>query len=174
MDDLIVIIQTTLNTINRSIKNIKDESYRDNLFGIMSDLKAEFEVYSKHNSVDCSSLVIKSYIPLLNLLIKVETNKDKLMQYHNDLENAYKLAARASLEHFIVYLEWYEKDKLLEPRYDILNAYVYYLNRMCFDETFEGMIVNLPSGYGKSRVCRYYEAFRLGIDPTRNIFSLMF
>ncbi len=172
MDDLIVIIQTTLNTINNSIKNIKNETYRDNLFGIMSDLKLEFEEYSKLDSIECSALVINRYIPLLNLLIKVETNKDRLIEYHNDLENAYKLAARASLEHFIVYLEWYEKDKLLEPRYDILSGYVYYLNRMCFDETFEGMIVNLPSGYGKSRVCRYYEAFRLGIEPTGTFLAL--
>ena len=61
MDDLIVIIETTLNTINSSIKNIKDESYRNNLFGIMSDLKLEFEEYSKQDYFECSKLVIKSY-----------------------------------------------------------------------------------------------------------------
>lgn len=78
------------------------------------------------------------------------------------------------MEHFIVYMEWWwsKDDKLLEPRYDILKAYVFYLNKMCFDETFEGMIVNLPSGYGKSRICRYYEAFRLGIDPSGTFLAL--
>src|SRR5690606_33853660 len=69
-------------------------------------------------------------------------------------------------------MEWYSEDKLLEPRFNILNSYVYYLNKMCFDQSFGGMIVNLPSGYGKSRICRYYEAFRLGLHPEGTFLAL--
>lgn len=164
--DLIVIINSTLDTIDKQIrKNITNNEFKSSLFNIMKDLRIEFEEYSKEDTRECGKLVIKRYIPLINLLIKTDTDKKRQFEYHAHLENAYKLAARVSLEHFIVYLEWYEEDKLLEPRYEILKSYVYYLNKMCFDETFEGMIVNLPSGYGKSRICRYYEAFRLRIRP---------
>lgn len=51
-----------------------------------------------------------------------------------------------------------------------MQPYVYYLNKMCFDRSFEGMIVNLPSGYGKSRLVRLYEAFRMGVDNGEGTF----
>lgn len=145
-NDLIVLINSTLDTIDRQIqKNITSREFRASLFPIMKDLSVEFEEYSKQDVKECGKMVIKRYIPLINLLIRTDVDKKRLYEYHSQLENAYKLAARVSLEHFIVYLEWYEEDKLLEPRYEILKSYVYYLNKMCFDETFEGMIVNLPS-----------------------------
>lgn len=173
--DLIVLINSTLNTIDDGLgRNIRSEEYRKRLIGIFEDLMLEFEEYSKIEPIECGRLVIKRWIPLLNFMIKVENSEERRVKYHNALENGYKMAARCSLEHFIQYMEWWEKkeDKLLEPRYEILKSYIYYLNRMCFDPSFEGMIVNLPSGYGKSRVCRYYEAFRLGLDPTGTFLAL--
>lgn len=173
--DLIVLINSTLDTIESSIrKNISKEEYKRMVYRTSKDLMLEFEEYSKLEPIKCGRMAASRLIPLLDFLIKVETSEQRRVEYHNSLENAYKIAARSSLEHFIVYMEWWEKeeDKLLEPRYEILKSYVYYLNRMCFDRNFEGMIVNLPSGYGKSRVCRYYEAFRLGIEPEGTFLAL--
>ena len=171
--ELITVIKRTIYSIEATLKkNIKQERYKQNIFEVMKDLALEFEEYGAIDKIECGKLAIKNYIPLINLLIKVETNLDRIYEYHQQLENAYKLAARVSLEHFIIYMEWYSEDKLLEPRFNILNSYVYYLNKMCFDQSFGGMIVNLPSGYGKSRICRYYEAFRLGLHPEGTFLAL--
>ena len=171
--ELITVIKRTIYSIEVTLKkNIKQERYKQNIFEVMKDLTLEFEEYGAIDKIECGKLAIKNYIPLINLLIKVETNLDRIYEYHQQLENAYKLAARVSLEHFIIYMEWYSEDKLLEPRFNILNSYVYYLNKMCFDQSFGGMIVNLPSGYGKSRICRYYEAFRLGLHPEGTFLAL--
>ena len=170
--DLEEVILETLNTLDSMSKNFVDKSTRASVMPILVDLRAEIEELAKTKIKRAGGIIIKRYIPILELLTKIETDEGVKFILHNDMENAFMIAARVSLEHFIRYLEWYETDKLLEPRMEILKSYVYYLNRMCFDRTFEGMIVNLPSGYGKSRICRYYEAFRLGIDPTGTFLAL--
>lgn len=117
------------------------------IFPILCDLKELFNQYSEINPKECGKIIIKRYIKLLNLLITLDLDKERKKEYLEQLENAYKLAARVSLEHFIIYYEWdwNKEDRVLELRYNILKSYVYYLNKMCFDPTFEGMIVNLPS-----------------------------
>lgn len=171
-NDLIKLITDTFELIKNY--DFANQEVRTLIEPILNDLSSEFEEYSRIDKKECGRFIIINYIPLLQKISSYETDKNRLLNYHSYLENAYKLAARVSLEHFIVYMEWWwsKDDKLLEPRYDILKAYVFYLNKMCFDETFEGMIVNLPSGYGKSRICRYYEAFRLGIDPSGTFLAL--
>lgn len=142
------------------------------IYELMVDLKGLFDIYIEQNARECGRLVISDYIRIINFLIKVEQSDDRKVKYHDHLENAYRIAGRVSLEHFIIYYEWYEEERLLEERYEILSGYCYYLNRMCFDRTFEGIIANLPSGYGKSRMVRFYEAFRLGIEPEGTFLSL--
>ena len=159
------------------VKNVTGKWSKDNLkpseiFEFMCDLKGLFDIYSEQNARECGLLVINEYIRLINLLIKIEISEERKIKYHDHLENAYRIAGKVSLEHFIIYYEWYEEERLLEERYEILEGYCYYLNKMCFDRTFEGIIANLPSGYGKSRMVRFYEAFRLGVDSGGTFLSL--
>lgn len=138
----------------------------------IKDLSDLYDIYSSMNSKECGRSIITRYIKLIDFVITLDNNDNNKRIYLKCLENAYKLAARVSLEHFIVYYEWENDDKLYENRVEILQPYVFYLNKMCFDRSFEGMIVNLPSGYGKSRVLRLYEAFRLGIESSGTFLSL--
>ena len=142
------------------------------IYELMCDLMGLFDIYSEQNAKECGRLVITRYINLINIAMSTDVSDERKIKYHDHLENAYRIAGKVSLEHFIIYYEWYEEEKLLEDRYEILEAYCYYLNKMCFDRTFEGIIANLPSGYGKSRMVRYYEAFRLGVDPEGTFLSL--
>lgn len=111
----------------------------------IQDLSNLYEIYSELNKKECGRSIITRYIKLIDFVITLDNNDKNKRIYLKCLENAYKLAARVSLEHFIVYYEWENEDKLYENRVEILQPYVYYLNKMCFDRTFEGMIVNLPS-----------------------------
>lgn len=144
----------------------------EDVFTLMKDLKALFNTYSDLNRRECGRLVITRYIKLINLLIAIEVNPDRLIEYHDELKNAYKLAARVSLEHFMIYYEWDSTDKVYEKRVNILEGYVYFLNTMCFNRKIRKLIVNMPSGYGKTRPEKLYEAFRLGIDPTVTFMSV--
>lgn len=142
------------------------------IYTLMQDLKGLFDIYAELDARECGRLAVRKYIKLITLLIGIESSDDRKISYHDHLENAYRIAARVSLEHFIIYYEWYETEKLLEDRYEILEGYCYYLNKMCYDRSFEGIIANLPSGYGKSRMVRYYEAFRLGLESDGTFLAL--
>lgn len=163
-------LEVISNNFLKRQNNRKLKTYE--IFPLMEDLKNAFNLYSEMNAKECGRLVILRYIKLINFLIAAEESNDRKIAYHDHLENAYKLAARVSLEHFIVYYEWYEEEKLLVDRYEILEGYCYYLNKMCFDRSFEGLIANFPSGYGKSRMVRFYEAFRLGIESSGTFLAL--
>ena len=143
----------------------------EKIFPIMQDLKALFSTYSELDRKDCGKIVIQRYIKLINLMLTLEKEGSKLVEYHDQLKNAYKLAARVSLEHFLIYFEWDSDDKVYEKRINILQGYVYFLNTMCYNRKIRKLIVNMPSGYGKTRPEKLYEAFRLRNRPHNNVYE---
>lgn len=143
----------------------------DKIAELMKDLKILFEMYIVEDVETCTKIIKAKYIPMLNLLIKVSFKQENKVEYLKQLENAYRLGARWDLECFIIYYEWEEEDKLYEKRYGILNGYVYYLNEMAH-RRINHIIANMPSGYGKTRTVKFYEAFRLGLDPKGTFLSL--
>lgn len=141
------------------------------IFELMGDLKILFEMYIEEDVHLCTRIIKGKYIPILNLLIKISDKQEYKMTYLDQLENAYRLGARYDLECFIIYYEWNEEDKLYEKRYGILNSYVYYLNEMAH-RRINHIVANMPSGYGKTRTVKFYEAFRLGLEPGGTFLSL--
>lgn len=145
---------------------------KDKTFTLMSDLKSLFESYIDINLSECVKVIKRKYIPILNLLIKIETTQDYKVEYLNMLENAYRLAAKDDFESFLIYYEWDKDEKVYEIRVKILKSYVYYLNVMAHDLDFELIIANLPSGYGKTRIVKLYEAWRFGLNPKGTFLAL--
>ena len=70
----------------------------DEVFEMMNDLYVLFNNFEQ-NTQECGELVVKRYIPLLDLLIAIDKNYNHLVEYEKHLKNAYKLGARVSLEH---------------------------------------------------------------------------
>lgn len=138
----------------------------DNVFELVQDADTLIHLLYDINFIEAGKLARKYYIELLNLLVGIESNKDRQIKYYVNLEEAYRISARTNFEDFVIYYEWNEKDKFFEPRYPVLHAYAYYLNRMVFDENFNLLIVNLPSGTGKTYLEKLSEAFGFGVDPT--------
>lgn len=145
----------------------------DEVFEMMKDLYALFCNFESETK-ECGKFVIKRYIPLLDLLVKIDTNPNHLVEYEKHLKNAYKLGARVSLEHYMVYREWEEpeKEKFFEPRYNILCGYIHYLQELELNPKFTTLIFNAPSGYGKTFPKKISEAWCFGIDDTGTILSL--
>lgn len=145
-------------TINQ-ILTVLENNYRynygkkisyDEVFAMVKDLYVLFQNY-EHNTKECGLIIIKRYIPLLDLLIKIDTKEEHIVEYVKYLKYSYKIGARISLEHYMVYREWDEpeNDKFFEPRYSILSGYIHFLQKIDTDPNFHTLIFNAPSGYGK-------------------------
>lgn len=143
----------------------------EEVFEMMKDLYLLFNNYER-NTKECGKLVIKRYIPLLDLLVKVDNNPKHLVDYEKHLKYAYKLGARVSLEHYMVYREWDDREKFFATRYNILQGYIHYLDEIETNPKFEFLIANMPSGYGKTYPEKISEAWSFGIDDTGSILSL--
>lgn len=144
-------------------RQIKLEQLRIILNDIHSLIEALYELDFKEAGIRCR----KQYIPLLNIAIEKETTNIEQQALNLErLKEAVRMSARTNFEDFVRYYEWDERDKFFEPRYSILSAYAYYLNRMIFDPDFTLLIVNLPSGTGKTYLEKLHEAFGYGVDPS--------
>lgn len=167
-------IEEILSLLERNFKfsYVEKLSYED-IYEMMQDLFLLFKSFEKYVK-ECGLLTIKRYIPLLDLLIKVDDNKEHAIEYEKQLKYAYKMGARISLEHYMVYREWDEpeKEKFFEPRYNILVGYMHYLQELECNPNFHTLIFNAPSGYGKTYPKKISEAWSFGIDNKGAILSL--
>jgi hypothetical protein len=138
------------------------------VFELINDLYVLFQNFENHKK-ECGNLVIKRYIPLLDLMIKVDTNPQHIQEYEKILRYSYKIGARISLEHYMVFREWYEpeKEKFFEPRYNILSGYIHYLQEIDTNPNFLTLIFNAPSGYGKTYPEKISEAWSYGACDER-------
>lgn len=138
------------------------------VFELINDLYVLFQNFENHKK-ECGNLVIKRYIPLLDLMIKVDTNPQHIQEYEKILRYSYKIGARISLEHYMVFREWYEpeKEKFFEPRYNILSGYIHYLQEIDTNPKFLTLIFNAPSGYGKTYPEKISEAWSYGACDER-------
>ena len=141
------------------------------IFEMMKDLYALFCNF-ENETKECGKLAIKRYIPLLDLLVKIDNNPNHLVEYEKQLKNAYKLGARVSLEHYMVYREWNEEEGFFKIRYNIMQGYIHYLDEIETNPNFELLIANMPSGYGKTFPEKISEAWSFGIDDSGAILSL--
>ena len=92
-----------LNTINQ-ILTILENNYRynygkkisyDEVFAMIKDLYVLYQNF-EHNKKECGISVIKRYIPLLDLLIKIDKNDEHIVEYVKYLKYSYKIGARIS------------------------------------------------------------------------------
>lgn len=165
----------TLITKFNSEEKINKLSYKQKI-GIATDIEGlvtkAFE--SDKNSPIFKETLTDKIIPYLIFFAKYDENVVSLQKELEILKNLHKLAGSISLKHFIIYYEWEwdEKSKFLEPRLDILSGYCNYLEKLVLDENFTTIIAELPSGYGKSRLLKYAEAWSFGIDNTGSILAI--
>ena len=170
-------ILTTINNILTALEsNFKYNFGKKLTYAEICELVQNLDILFEHlyllDYTETGSVIRKRYIPLLNLLLQIDEMPMNKVKYHDNLEKAYKLAGRTDLECFIIYYEWEEKEKFYEPRYDILKGYCYYLNKMVFDPEFEGVVANLPSGWGKTYLTALASAFSYGVDDRGTILAL--
>ena len=145
----------------------------EDIFQMMKDLYIMLCNFEKNTKI-CGELAVKRYIPLLDCLIKVDTNSNHMVEYEKQLKYAYKLAARVSLEHYFVYREWDtpEKEKFFAPRFPAICGYIHFLQEIVLNPDFTDLIFNAPAGFGKTFPEKITEAWSYGIDPTGAIMAL--
>ena len=167
IDNLLLILE------NNFKKDYKSSISFNEIVEMCKDLDVLFKNYEE-NVKECGLLVIKKFIPILDLLVKIDGDLNHIKEYDRILKYAYKLGARISLEHYMVYREWDlpEKEKFFQPRYNILVGYIHYLQELECNPTFTNLIFNAPSGYGKTYPKKIAEAWCFGIDAKGTVLSL--
>lgn len=146
----------------------------DDLFTIYCDLSSLFNEYFNKNQVEASKLALKRYIPLMDIVIKIDRNTKHQLEYEKQVKNAYRISARTDLECYFIYREWEEKkeDKFFEPRYEAIRGYIHYLQEIVTNPKFRLLIFNAMSGFGKTFPEKISEAWAFGYDPTKTVLSL--
>lgn len=137
---------------------------------MMVDLYKLFNECYANEQIRCSIISIKRYIPLLNMLMRID--RENANEYQLHIKNAFKMAARTSLTHYMVYREWDDKDKFFSPRFEIMEGYIHYLEEIAKNPKFTLLIANMPSGYGKTYPEKISEAWNFGVDNTGTVLSL--
>lgn len=151
---------------------VKNKMNYDDILDMLNDLYALFNRYFELNQVGASKLCVKKYIPLLNLMYKIDI-KNKV-EYEKQLHNAYRIGARTNLEYYFIYREWDDEpsNKFFAPRYEIMQGYVHYLEEIVTNPNLRLLIANMPSGFGKTFPEKISEAWAFGVDPTKTVLSL--
>ncbi len=168
-------IEQYLTIFENNLKNSVPKDKRiplNKVFEMISDLNEMFEAYFKEQPDNASEISVKRYIPLLNLMLKLD--KAHAQDYENFLHTAYKIGARTSLEHYFIYREWSERkeDKFFAPRFEIMRGYIHYLQEITENPKFKMLIVMMPSGYGKTYPEKISEAWAFGKNPTETVLAL--
>lgn len=158
---------------NFDSKNKKKLPFQD-LKNIMDDMNVLFNKFYDLNPEKCSRLSTKRYIPLLNLVVKLDKEGTRAIEYMKYLKNAYRMSARTSLESYFIYREWEDtpSERFFAPRYEIMRGYIYYLEQIVTNPNVHLVIANMPSGYGKTFPEKISEAWAFGNDPTGTVLSL--
>lgn len=167
----------TLNDILTTLENNFRYKYGkkipfEDVSTLMKDAYDIYHVYTKDNFYQCGENMIKRYIPLLNLLIAIDDSMDRKSKYLEMLKESYRLCAKMSFLHWLIYYEWDMPIKVFEPRIKILDGYIYYLNYMCWNKKDLTLIVNLPSGWAKTYTYAQYCAFRIGTNHDGTFLSI--
>lgn len=158
---------------NFDSKNKKKLPFKD-LKNIMDDMNVLFNKFYDLNPEKCSILSTKRYIPLLNLVVKLDKDGTRAIEYMKYLKNAYRMSARTSLESYFIYREWEDtpSERFFAPRYEIMRGYIYYLEQIVTNPNVHLVIANMPSGYGKTFPEKISEAWAFGRDPSGTVLSL--
>lgn len=158
---------------NFDSKNKKKLPFQD-LKNIMDDMNVLFNKFYDLNPEKCSKLSTMRYIPLLNLVVKLDKDGTRALGYMKYLKNAYRMSARTSLENYFIYREWEDtpSERFFAPRYEIMKGYIHYLEEVVINPNVHLVIANMPSGYGKTFPEKISEAWSFGRDPSGTVLSL--
>lgn len=158
---------------NFDSKNKKKLPFQD-LKNIMDDMNVLFNKFYDLSPEKCSKLSTMRYIPLLNLVVKLDKDGTRALEYMKYLKNAYRMSARTSLENYFIYREWEDtpSERFFAPRYEAIKGYIHYLEEIVTNPNFNLLIFNAMSGFGKTFPEKVSEAWAFGRDPSGTVLSL--
>lgn len=165
-EEILELLNREFSMIINTRKEIRSRIKISVIKTLMKDVDVLIHALYEEDFIEAGKQCRKNYIIALQKLIEIEKDMNEKAELVLKLEEAYRISARTNFEDFVRYYEWHETNKFFEPRYPVLKAYAFYLNRMVFDPNFNLLIVNLPSGTGKTYLEKLYEAFSYGVDPT--------
>jgi hypothetical protein len=159
--------------LNNSFQSKKKIPFNE-ILGMCKDINSMINTLNRQDFKIASEFCTLKFIPLLELLLKIDNNNKNLIEYEPMLKNAYRISARTNLESYMIYREWElpSNEKFFIPRYEILSGYIHFLQEVATNPKFRLLIFNAPSGYGKTYPEKISEAWNFGKDPTGTVLAL--
>jgi len=122
---------------------------------------------------------LKHCLPLTKLLLtkeQVTSDDDMLQKAYLLYRKTFAFVGRRSLEHFIEFMEWERTshNQIYSNRKEVLYPFVYYLNKMTFNDSGKYLIASYPPSYGKTFVTNYYSAWLYGINLNTSILRMSY
>lgn len=116
---------------------------------------------------------------ITNMIARIEKqielcSVEYMPKYMDLYEQAYCLAGRRSLEHFVDYMELDNDNRVLEKRRGILKPFLFYLNKIAFDPNMKYVIASYPPSAGKSFCLNYFSAWIFGLSIDNSILRLSY
>lgn len=110
----------------------------------------------KDHDRETENMLVDHVIPYVSKMIMWEDNPVNVPKQMEVLKDMYRMAARLSLKHFILFYEWdwSKKTKFLEPRQDVLTGYCHYLQELVLNPNFLNVLAELPSGMRKVKAIK--------------------
>lgn len=159
----------------------------NNLYKILMqyfDEKVEINIYATETEKlkakagqenEACKYAIKDLIPITEYCV-YNCEEEYMPRYYELWQKGYALAGRRSLEHFIDYMEMdmTAKDKVLGNRRNALKPFIFYLNKIAFDEKLQYIVVSYPPSYGKSYTLNLFSAWCFGLNATNSILRMSY
>lgn len=146
----------------------------ENLYLILLDY---FDNASKDGDEKATRKACKYAITVLlpateNRIRKCEV--DYQAKYYQLWEKTLAFAGRRSLEHFIDYMELEKQVKVLASRRNILKPFLFYLNKIAFDDKLKYIICSYYPSAGKSFSLNYFTAWLYGLDINNSVIRMSY
>lgn len=158
---------------NKKVKDI-DTSIEmvNNQYELLVEL---FDTSNNEDKLWACRYAITSLLPLVQrMLASPKVGEDKIGQVYEVYKKTYAFCARRSLYHFIEYMEWDRSShkKVFANRHEVLDAPVYYLNKMIFDDKLQYFRLSMPPSFAKSFLGNYFSAWCFGLDINNSILRM--
>ena len=171
----VYMLQDYKDVLDLLIKTIKEKKNLEihEITEILNTAQSVYEAMYDTKEEEVMSYACKHCLQFLLPYTEVLLSKKAVTSDEKSLNSIYgyyraffAFVARRSLEHFIIFMEWDKSSarQVYLNRKEVLQGFVYYLNKIAFDPKLKYIIASFPPSYGKSFAVNYYTAWTYGLD----------
>lgn len=177
-------------TIKKPKQDKKDyEIALDEIVGILKSKQAKYVETDKLEISNMALQLLKTWyqedelkaclfgknklIPIMQNCVE-QSSVELMGDFFDVYKRLYAFCAQRDLECFIEYMEWDMPKKVYSNRRDVLEPYVWALNKSAFDPNLEYIVASFAPSMGKSYIANLYTAWGIGMNTSNSVLRLSY